>query len=82
VKEDRIVYPVLPLNEMTVADKLAIMELIWDDLSRTAEDIPTPAWHGEVLADRQREIDEGKGEFLPLNEFRQDLDRETRREVR
>jgi hypothetical protein len=75
-------YPALPLNEMTTADKLAVMELLWDDLSRTAEDIPTPAWHGEVLADRQREIDEGKGKFLPLEEFRQDIDREIRREVR
>jgi putative addiction module component (TIGR02574 family) len=73
---------VLPLKEMTVAEKLQLMEVLWDDLSHNAEDIPTPAWHGEVLADRQREIDEGKGKFLPLDEFRQDLDREIRREVR
>ena len=25
-------FPALPLNEMTVADKLAVMELLWDDL--------------------------------------------------
>ena len=68
----------LPLNEMTTADKLFIMELLWDDLCRTPEDLPTPAWHEEVLADRQREIDEGKAKFLSLDEFRRSIEKETR----
>jgi len=68
----------LPLNEMTTADKLSIMELLWDDLCRTPEDLPTPAWHEEVLLARQREIDEGKAQFLSLDEFRQSIEKETR----
>jgi hypothetical protein len=71
-------FPALPLNEMTTADKLAMMELLWDDLSKTADNIPTPAWHGQVLVERQREIDEGKGEFLSLDEFRQSIEKEIR----
>jgi hypothetical protein len=47
---------VLPLKEMTVAEKLQLMEVLWDDLSRNPEDIPSPAWHEEVLAERQRQI--------------------------
>jgi hypothetical protein len=73
-----IMYPSLPLNEMTIADKLAVMELIWEDLSRTADDLPMPTWHGEVLAQRQREIDEGKAEFLPLDEFRRSIEKDIR----
>ena len=67
---------VLPLKEMTVAEKLQLMEVLWDDLSRSPEDVPSPAWHGEVLAERQRLIDEGKAKFLSLDEFRQSLQKE------
>ncbi len=42
----------LPLDQMTVKEKLAIMELIWEDLARTPESIESPAWHKEVLDER------------------------------
>jgi hypothetical protein len=45
----------LPLEKMTIAEKLQAMEALWADLSRH-EQIDSPAWHGEVL--RQR-ADEG-----------------------
>jgi putative addiction module component (TIGR02574 family) len=61
--------PVLPLDKMTVEEKLQLMEILWDDLSRNPEDIPTPAWHGEVLAARERAIEEGRTKFLSLDEF-------------
>jgi hypothetical protein len=63
----------LPLSQMTVEEKLQLMEVIWEDLSRNPENIPLPAWHGEVLAERERLIAEGKAKFLPLDEFRKNL---------
>lgn len=39
----------LPLNEMSVEEKLQVMEAIWDDLSRHADEMPPPAWHATVL---------------------------------
>jgi putative addiction module component (TIGR02574 family) len=71
------VLPVLPLDQMTVEEKLQLMEILWDDLSRKAKDLPSPAWHGEVLAARQREIDEGRAKFRPLDEFRKSIEKET-----
>jgi hypothetical protein len=65
--------PVLPLDQMTVEEKLQLMDILWDDLSQNAGDIPPPAWHGEVLAARQRKIDEGKAKFLPLDEVHKNL---------
>jgi len=59
----------LPLNEMTTADKLALMELLWDDLCRTAEDLPSPAWHGEVLAAREKLIQSGQAGFIDFAEM-------------
>jgi hypothetical protein len=65
----------LPLNEMTTADKLALMELLWDDLCRTPEDVPSPAWHGEVLAARERMLQEGRTRFRDFSEVREDLEK-------
>jgi hypothetical protein len=65
----------LPLNEMTVAEKLQAMEVLWDDLRRHAETVPSPAWHHEVLADRERQLEEGQVSFLSLEEFRRDIEK-------
>jgi putative addiction module component (TIGR02574 family) len=70
--------PVLPLEQMTVAEKLQAIEVLWDDLARHPEDIPSPAWHGDVLADRQRQIEEGRAKFVPLDEFRRSIEEEIR----
>ena len=53
----------LPLDEMTVEEKLQAMESIWDDLCRHAESIPSPPWHEEVLSDREAAIERGDAEF-------------------
>jgi hypothetical protein len=39
----------LNLDQMTVADKLAVMERLWEDLGRTPEALPSPSWHGDFL---------------------------------
>jgi hypothetical protein len=39
----------IPLDKMTTIEKLRAIEEIWDDLRRTAEHIPSPAWHADVL---------------------------------
>jgi gamma-glutamyl phosphate reductase len=53
----------LPLNKMTTADKLRALEEIWDDLCRRAEEIPSPAWHADVLQAREKRIREGSSRF-------------------
>ena len=67
----------LQLNEMTTAEKLALMELLWDDLCRTPEDLPSPAWHGEVLAAREQQLQSGQSRFLQLSEVRDQLRKAT-----
>jgi hypothetical protein len=41
----------LPLEKMTVAEKLQAMEELWADLSRD-ESLESPAWHGKILQER------------------------------
>ncbi len=54
----------LSLDNMTVAEKLMLMERLWADLSRHPEEIPSPDWHGEVLADRIAAVRQGRSEFV------------------
>jgi hypothetical protein len=68
-----IMYPALPLNEMTTADKLSMMELLWDDLCRTPEEMPSPAWHSEVLADREKRLQNGQTQFSDFAEVQERL---------
>ncbi|HLA85532.1 MAG TPA: addiction module protein [Thermoguttaceae bacterium] len=67
----------LPLNEMTTAEKLRTIEVLWNDLLRNPNEVSSPPWHEEVLAERERQIKEGEAKFVPLDEFRQDLQKET-----
>ncbi len=53
----------LPLKQMTTEEKLQVMETIWDDLSRHADKIQPPAWHGKVLEAIETAIDRGEETF-------------------
>ena len=68
----------LPLDKMTLAEKLEAMELLWADISRTPNKIPSPVWHGEVLAERRRLVEQGKLEFLNWDDAIEELRQEIR----
>lgn len=53
----------LPRDEMSVEDKIRVMESIWDDLCDTAGSTLTPDWHGTVLASRNAAAQEGQEEI-------------------
>ena len=53
----------IPLDKMTTEDKLKAMEDIWTDLQRTPEEVPSPAWHADVLQARENRVHEGKSRF-------------------
>ena len=54
---------VLPLDRMTVEEKLKAMEMLWDDLCRNERKIPVTDWQKEMLDERQRQIDTGEAKF-------------------
>ncbi len=51
------------LDQLSTTDKLRTMEYLWDDLCRHADEVPSPAWHGEVLAQREQAVAEGSAVF-------------------
>lgn len=63
----------IALDQMSVSQKLALMERLWADLSRQPENIPSPAWHGDVLAQRIASVREGRAEFVDWDEAKKRL---------
>ena len=49
----------LPLEDMSIEEKIKTMEDIWDDLISHAERLPSPEWHRGVLENRDKALAEG-----------------------
>jgi len=56
----------IPLDRMSTTDKLQAIEEIWADLSMVSEDVPSPAWHADVLHAREARISDGRSCFLDI----------------
>ena len=54
----------LPLQTMSIEEKIEIMESLWDDLCGTAGSTLTPKWHGSILAARKAALQVGNDEIL------------------
>ena len=61
------------LGSLSVAEKLALMERLWDDLSRQPEDVPSPQWHGDVLAERIAAVRDGRTGFVRWDDAKRRL---------
>ena len=63
----------LPLDKMTIPDKISTMEVLWDDICRNAPDFASPAWHGEILKDREERLERGEDEFEDWEKAKKDI---------
>jgi hypothetical protein len=63
----------LPLDQMTTAEKLRAMEALWADLSRHEEEIQSPAWHQQVLHEREERVRSGQESFMDWETAKQQL---------
>jgi len=59
----------LDLKQMSRAEKVRLMEEIWQDLSADEQEVESPSWHGEIIAERTAKVEEGKAMFLTLEEL-------------
>ena len=67
----------LPLNEMTLPEKLQLMEALWDDLTRKPDKFESPAWHKEVLEECRRKAESGEEQFSDWEAAKADIRRRT-----
>ncbi len=52
------------IRQLPLGEKLQIMEALWEELSREPDQIPSPDWHGDVLLERERRVQEGTESFI------------------
>lgn len=52
---------------------MELMNAIWDSLDAKDQEIESPAWHADVLAERAAEIDSGEAKFLTIDELKERL---------
>jgi putative addiction module component (TIGR02574 family) len=60
-------------ENLSVAEKRELMEELWDDLSCRPEDVPSPQWHGDVLAERIAAVRDGRTDFVQWNDAKKRL---------
>jgi hypothetical protein len=50
----------LSLETLSVAEKVRLLESVWESLCRYSGDVQSPEWHQEVLMERNRRLEAGQ----------------------
>ena len=58
----------LPLDAMTVNDKMLAMESIWQSFTQSPSEMESPAWHRDVLAARETRASDGTSRYSDWDE--------------
>lgn len=58
------------IKNMTTAERLEAMELLWDALCHEDIEIGSPDWHEPILDKRRQRINSGKAKFYTLEEVK------------
>lgn len=58
------------INRMSLPERLHAMELLWRSLSSAPDQVESPSWHAEVLADRLARAESGQARFFSIEETR------------
>lgn len=62
-----------PLKDMSLHEKLAAMELLWEDIVRTPEAVESPAWHKDILDERRQRVTNGQSQFVDWETAKADI---------
>jgi hypothetical protein len=65
----------LPLDKMTVEEKLRLMDELWEDLSRDPDKIESPEWHRDELKKREARIASGQAKFMDGEKAKKEIRR-------
>jgi len=66
----------LPLESMSLLEKLEAMEAIWADICKQSVDFTSPDWHKDVLETRRQRLQSGQAtidDWITVRKRLQDL---------
>ena len=58
------------IANMSIEERVALMEELWASFDRDSLEYPVPAWHEEVLQQRMQQEEKN---FIPLDKVKQNL---------
>jgi len=61
------------IKEMPFAERLQLMEQIWDTLREESEYMDSPQWHKDILRERKVAYDNGYVKSYTLEEIKQKI---------
>ena len=50
----------VPIAQLSFTQKLDLMEMLWADMAGNEKSLESPAWHGEILNEREAAMNAGK----------------------
>ena len=68
--EEGIKMNTLEIEKMSTIERLQAMEALWDSFMEEESEIDSPEWHRDIIEERKRKIENGKAEFISLEELR------------
>ena len=60
----------LPLETLSVAEKIRLLESIWRSLCNQPGDVHSPEWHREVLESRRKRLESRNATASPWSEVK------------
>ncbi len=63
------------LDALTVAEKLRLLEQVWQSLCCQPDALISPEWHANVLVERHQRLLDGSATRIPWNEAKAQLQR-------
>lgn len=63
----------LDLTELSVKERLQVLEQVWQSLLSEDAEIPSPRWHEAVLDRRIERLSSGDAKFISLEELKKEF---------
>ncbi|TAJ81676.1 MAG: acyl-protein synthetase [Gallionellaceae bacterium] len=54
----------LSIENLTRAEKLQMMEVLWDDLARDSVTLSSPEWHAQSLKEAEQAVADNQASFV------------------
>ena len=66
------------IRQLPLAEKIALLEAVWTELSADPEQVEIPQWHKDLLDERQRAVEEGRVAVLDWDEAKRQIEKSLR----
>ncbi|MGD9562681.1 MAG: addiction module protein [Pyrinomonadaceae bacterium] len=63
----------LVLEELSVGEKVELMEALWEDMLQRSNSLPSLNWHKQILDERRQSVLSGEARYSSLDEVEKRL---------